>query len=139
MQEPWSPVFLSIAFPRQYLGTIIQLTASLSDILGFQSGNWVGWQPLISLACLSLHETSILQVRWGKFNWGLSIIGFPGGTVVKNLPANAGDTRDVGSIPGLGLVFIQTSFQLDCHMEEIPLFGCYLKTLSAVSSDLSFI
>ena len=27
---------------------------------------------------------------------------FPGGTVVKNLPANAGDTRDVGSIPGLG-------------------------------------
>ena len=28
--------------------------------------------------------------------------GFPGGTVVKNLPANAGDTRDTGSIPGLG-------------------------------------
>ena len=27
---------------------------------------------------------------------------FPGGTVVKNLPANAGDARDVGSIPGLG-------------------------------------
>ena len=24
------------------------------------------------------------------------------GTVVKNLPANVGDTRDVGSIPGLG-------------------------------------
>ena len=24
--------------------------------------------------------------------------GFPGGSVVKNLPANAGDTRDVGSI-----------------------------------------
>ena len=30
------------------------------------------------------------------FNWGL---GFPGGRVVKNLPANAGDT---GSVPGLG-------------------------------------
>jgi len=28
-----------------------------------------------------------------------SILGFPGGSVVKNLPANAGDT---GSIPGLG-------------------------------------
>ena len=27
---------------------------------------------------------------------------FPGGTVVKNLPANAGEARDVGSIPGLG-------------------------------------
>ena len=28
--------------------------------------------------------------------------GFPGGTVVKNLPANTGDTRDAGSIPGSG-------------------------------------
>ena len=28
--------------------------------------------------------------------------GFPGGVVVKNLPANAGDTRDAGSIPGSG-------------------------------------
>ena len=27
---------------------------------------------------------------------------FPGGTVVKNFPANAGDTEDMGSIPGLG-------------------------------------
>ena len=28
--------------------------------------------------------------------------GFPGGSVVKNLPANAGDTGDMGSIPGSG-------------------------------------
>ena len=27
---------------------------------------------------------------------------FPGGTVVKNLPANVGDTIDTGSIPGSG-------------------------------------
>ena len=27
---------------------------------------------------------------------------FPGGAVVKNPPANARDTRDAGSIPGLG-------------------------------------
>ena len=26
----------------------------------------------------------------------------PGATVIKNLPANAGDAGDVGSIPGLG-------------------------------------
>ena len=30
------------------------------------------------------------------------IRGFSGGSVVKNLPANAGDIRDTGSIPGLG-------------------------------------
>ena len=28
--------------------------------------------------------------------------GFPGGTVVKNPPANAGDTKDMGSNPGSG-------------------------------------
>ena len=28
--------------------------------------------------------------------------GFSGALVVKNLPANAGDARDTGSIPGLG-------------------------------------
>ena len=27
-------------------------------------------------------------------------MGFPGGAVVKNPPANAGDSRDTGSIPG---------------------------------------
>ena len=28
--------------------------------------------------------------------------GFPGGTLVKNPPASAGDTRDTGSAPGSG-------------------------------------
>ena len=28
--------------------------------------------------------------------------GSPGGSVVKNLPTSAGDTRDVGLIPGSG-------------------------------------
>ena len=29
-------------------------------------------------------------------------MGFPGGSVVKNLPANAGDARGAGLIPGSG-------------------------------------
>ena len=29
-------------------------------------------------------------------------MGFPGGSVIKNSPANAGDIREVGFIPGLG-------------------------------------
>ena len=29
-------------------------------------------------------------------------MGFPGGSMVKNPPANAGDTRDMGLIPGSG-------------------------------------
>ena len=30
-----------------------------------------------------------------------NLMGFPGGTSVKNPPAKAGDVRDTGSIPGL--------------------------------------
>ena len=37
-----------------------------------------------------------------QLEYHLSLIGgFPGGAVVKNLPANAGASRDTGSIPGL--------------------------------------
>ena len=32
----------------------------------------------------------------------MSILGFLGGSMVKNPPANAGDARDMGSILGLG-------------------------------------
>ena len=34
--------------------------------------------------------------------WGneIQLNGFPGGSVVKNPPANAGDAGDMGSIPG---------------------------------------
>ena len=32
-------------------------------------------------------------------------MGFPGGSVIKkNLPANAGDAGNTGSIPGLGIL-----------------------------------
>ena len=42
--------------------------------------------------------------RNGHDIWGFILYyrGFPGGAVVKNLPAKAGDAGDVGSIPGLG-------------------------------------
>ena len=43
--------------------------------------------------------------RYAHFSVDIMVVGFPGGTVVKNLPANAGDTRYVGLIPGWGLSF----------------------------------
>ena len=33
---------------------------------------------------------------------GASHMGSPDGAVVKNLPANAGDAREAGSLPGSG-------------------------------------
>ena len=32
----------------------------------------------------------------------IPFLGSPGGVVVKNQPAKAGDVRDMGSVPGLG-------------------------------------
>ena len=58
--------------------------------------------------------------------WVLCELGFPGGSVVKNLPANAGDVGDTGSIlglrrsPGIGN---SSPFQYSClenSMEEEP-------------------
>ena len=50
----------------------------------------------------------MLEFKWTRVNTWLSLCilylykDFPGGSVVKNLPANAGDTGDPGSITGLG-------------------------------------
>ena len=45
---------------------------------------------------------SLLQNSgWNWRKQGVSL-GFSGGSVVKNLPANVGDTADMGLIPGLG-------------------------------------
>ena len=48
-----------------------------------------------STACLSLD-------CFVCFNRGIVVWGFPGGSVVKNPPTNAGDARDSGLFPELG-------------------------------------
>ena len=46
---------------------------------------------------------SVLHIAQGdKSRWDIFGRVFPGGSAAKNLPGNAGDTRDVGSIPGSG-------------------------------------
>ena len=40
--------------------------------------------------------------RVANLGQNISVKGFPAGTVVKNLPANAGDARYLGLIPGSG-------------------------------------
>ena len=51
--------------------------------------------------CLRLWEPSnLLSEKCNKPQVNGAIRGFPGGSVVKNLPANAGGAGDSGSIPG---------------------------------------
>ena len=52
-------------------------------------------EKLISISKSNLNYTFFIKSRKGA-------CGFSGDTVVKNSPANAGDTRHAGSIPGLG-------------------------------------
>ena len=54
---------------------------------------------------LSLQNNFPLQQKFGcqKILFLLiTLLGLPAGSVVKNLPASAGDTRDAGSVSGLG-------------------------------------
>ena len=49
--------------------------------------------------CLGAGELGMMTVD-NFLNSGVNIEGFPGGSVVKNSPDNAGDKRDVGLLPG---------------------------------------
>ena len=55
--------------------------------------------------------------------------GFPSGSVVKNQPANAGDTEDVGSISGLGRS-LGVQFNSIQSLSQVCLFETRLPCLS---------
>ena len=60
-----------------------------------------------SILCLLILEGQFYQVCLIAFfplpvKKELKHMGFTGGEVVKNLPASSGDSRDMGSVPGLG-------------------------------------
>ena len=62
---------------------------------------------VLSCNLVSFHPTHIKCVHLHVSRPHISPVtvdcgGFPGGTVVNNLSANAGDARDVGLIPGSG-------------------------------------
>ena len=68
------------------------------------------------------------------------ILGIPGGTVVKNLPAKAGDPRDVGSIlgsersPGVGN---GNPLQYSCLRNPMHRGACWVTVHGVAESDTS--
>ena len=54
----------------------------------------------IATSSFSMHKT--FRVRLKFLITFPHILGLPGSSMVKNPPANAGDARDIGSIPGWG-------------------------------------
>ena len=55
---------------------------------------------LVNIKSRSFQQNSFMSnIIMGFGSW---VLGFPGGSVVKNPPANAGDAGDMGSTPGSG-------------------------------------
>ena len=66
---------------------------------------WCPWRvPLESLYFVFISIKTHKSLGFGNLPWYdfISILYPIGGAVVKNLPADAGDTRDMNLIPGLG-------------------------------------
>ena len=78
-------------------------------------GDLALWTPLTKVS--TIYWTSVMHQIVSDMAWLMwssqlpqreillshfTVGGFPGGATVKSLPANAGDTRDVRSIPGSG-------------------------------------
>ena len=70
--------------------------------LHWRWGNRPCWPESVSQSRyinLASRFSSLVVWNLKSVTWRL---GFPGGSVVKNLPANTGDSGDSGSVPGLG-------------------------------------
>ena len=64
-------------------------------------------------------------------------LGFPGGSVVKNLPANIGDSGDVGSIPGSGRSLGEGNsnpLQYSC-LEDLMDTGAWQTTVHSIAKS----
>ena len=67
-----------------------------------------------------------------------SVWSFPGGPVVKNLPASVGDTEDVGSICGTGISLEEGNgnpLQYSCMGNPMDT-GAWWTTVHGVTEDL---
>ena len=69
--------------------------------LVFSPGESHGQRSLVGNRVSGPTKSQTLLSRYAQHTQG-RVWGFLGGSVVKNPPANAGDIRDDGSIPGLG-------------------------------------
>ena len=67
-------------------------------------------------------------------------MGFPGGSVVKNLPANVGDVRDLDSIPGSGRSpgeGNRNPLQYFCLKNSMDRGACWATVHGASESDMT--
>ena len=113
----WVSFYKILLVPATLLGFLIMCSSFSIDSFQFSrlyhmqivfplSFQFLFFQMLSLINCIS--SKTILNRRRDSVVLSLNLAGklsvFPhsGGTLVKNPPANVGDTRDVGSVPGSG-------------------------------------
>ena len=109
----------------------------LHEFGGFSS--LIGEKPELFLTLVNLRNYSVHPFQCsfsdlGKFLTCMYILGFPGDSVVKNPPANAGDQ---GSIPGLGRSPAEgnaNSLQCSC-LENSTDRGAWWATVHGVAKE----
>ena len=88
---------------------------------------------LISVFPLGFSSYIVTFHSW--YRWEI-----PGGALVKNLPANAGDTRDLGLIPGLGRsleVENGNPFQYSCLGNSMDRGACWATVHGIAELDMT--
>ena len=66
-------------------------------------------------------STARIQVSTTSLQVSTNRLGFPGGSVAKNMPASAEDAKDAGSIPGSGRSLgVGNAYSLQYPCLEIP-------------------
>ena len=75
--------------------SLCTLTVNVSNVPYQKSVNHGPIQPPVFVNQVLLEYSQL-------FSMAAFPLGFPGGSVVKNPPANAADTKDTSSIPGAG-------------------------------------
>ena len=74
-------------------------------------------KKLLFAGITKVYKTPSEQMLLEKWGWQIWSRGFPSGSVCKEPTCNAGDPRDMGSIPGLGRSLgggHSNSFQYSC-------------------------
>ena len=121
--------------------------AALISVISFLStltdGVEMCWECYVNGAPSTQKETSRVVKKhfrlqkWLFIEHLLYAKGFLGGTVLKNPPVNAGNTRDVGSIPGLGIspgIRNDNSLQYSC-LENPTGRGAWQATVHRVAKS----
>ena len=108
MKSPLTQKFHTLAlFDFSFSGCIGHVCVCVCTYMcarAFAHAHTLTYVQLSVIPWIAAHQAPLSMESWSRLPLAALALarGFPGGTVLKNPPANAGASRDTGSIPRLG-------------------------------------